>query len=318
MEENIIEIYKKYSEINPFKNKGLGDNFRRLAKNSKIKYEYYIPKEFSVYNKDEWVIDSRLKKHLKPDITRQIYYDLVFLGITSPTDRPKCKFCRKECRFEFRFGYCSYCYDKSCKTKHVGQLTSLKLKGRPLSELNKLHLSQAKKGKKLTEEQRLRRPRGYHFHLSAEAREKISLSKKGKVKSRNYYTSGKFDSKKFNKEIEYLSSYEKDFLSICENSKYIVGLEIPDPIKYKFNNEVHRYYPDFLLELDSGFKVMVEVKANNLLNDKKVIMKRLYAKKWCKENNIKYITLTEKDIYSYFSKTTRKIKFDLDLYKYFY
>ena len=111
---------------------------------------------------------------------------------------------------------------------------------------------------------------------------------------------------------------EKDFLSICENSKYIIGLEIPDPIKYKFNNEIHRYCPDFLLELDSGFKVMVEIKANNLLNDKKVIMKRLYAKKWCKENNVKYITLTEKDIYSYFSKTTRKIKFDLDLYKYFY
>ena len=32
-------------------------------------------------------------------------------------------------------------------------------------------------GKKLTEEQRLRRPRGYRFHLSQEAKDKISLSK---------------------------------------------------------------------------------------------------------------------------------------------
>ena len=92
----------------------------------------------------------------------------------------------------------------SDKRKHLFDITVAEL----ISELNKLHISQAKKGKRLTEEQRLRRPRGYHFHLSAEAREKISLSKKGKVKSRNYYTSGKFDSKKFkNVFISYLMYY---------------------------------------------------------------------------------------------------------------
>ncbi len=78
---------------------------------------------------------------------------------------------------------------------------------------NRKKLSLAKKGKKLTEEQRLKRPRGYHFHLSQEAKDKISKSKKGKVMSRAYYKSGTYESPKCKEKILYLSSYEKRFFN---------------------------------------------------------------------------------------------------------
>jgi hypothetical protein len=121
--------------------------------------------------------------------------------------------------------------------------------------------------------------------------------KKGKVRSRSYYKSGTYETKKCKEPITYLSSYERDFLKICDYSKLIVSIEIPDPIEYKMAGGNHNYYPDFLITTDSGMKIIIEVKAYNMLYDKKVLVKKYAAKKWCRKNGMKYIILTEKDIY---------------------
>ena len=165
----VDKIYEKYSKINPYNSKGLRENFKKIE--NKTVY-YYLPSWISKLKEDKWVASFRLSKYLKDDVNKQIYYDLVCLGISSIEDRPKCRFCNNEAKFLLSKGYYTYCYLH--KVKHVGELVSKKLKGRPLSEENKRNISLSKKGKKLTEEQRLKRPRGYHFHLSQEATEKIS------------------------------------------------------------------------------------------------------------------------------------------------
>lgn len=319
------DLYEYYSKLNPFNGVGLG--IENYCRKSGRFWEYFIPSFINKNNKDAWAKGPWLLKNLKEGVNIQIYFDLVVLGISSVNDRPKCQFCGKECMFLFirdpkknRYpGYKTYC--KNCRYRHTAELNSIKLKGKPLSEENKKNLSLAKKGKKLTEEQRLKRPRGYHFKLSEEAKEKISKSKKGKIKSRNYYESGKFVSTKFNTEIGYLSSYEKDFLTIIESSHYIVDLSIPDPIKYKIGDKSHYYYPDFLVTTLSGDKFMVEIKAKNLLNTEKVISKRLAGKKWCRKNNVKYITLTEDDLYIkrkfYERRDSKRLNRSLYLYDYY-
>lgn len=305
-------LYINYSRINPYLNKGLGDNYKKYEKK---KFWYFVPKFLSKKDVDGWILDAYLSRSLKSGVSVQMYFDLVALGISSINFRPKCRYCGKEAKFKINTGYFDYCKDNSCARKNAARLCSLKLKGRPLSLINRIHISQAKKGKKLTEEQRLRRPRGYHFHHTQETKDKLSAMKKGKVRSRKYYDSGKYLSEKFNMEIEYLSSYEKSFLEFCEKCKYVRKLEIPDPIKYKYLGEIHRYYPDYLIELSSGIRILIEVKAHNMINDKKVISKRLYAKDWCRKNNAHYVTLTEKEIFIA-KGSDKSINFKLDLYKF--
>lgn len=307
---DINEVYEKYSKVNQYKNVGLTD-FYKIENNTKY---YFLPDWISKKKENHWVASFRLKRWLNDDVDKQIYYDLVHLGLTSVNDRPRCEFCNKESRFDItRGGYLGFCPDHMIK--HRSKLVSEKLKGRPLSEENRKKLSLAKKGKKLTEEQRLKRPRGYHFHLSQEAKDKISKSKKGKVMSRAYYKSGTYESPKCKEKILYLSSYERDFLTICDYSKFIVSIEIPDPIRYNYSGGSHNYYPDFIITTDSGLKIMVEVKAKNLINNDKVIAKRLAGKKWCRENNIKYVTLTERDLYINV-KYKKQINKNLYIYKY--
>lgn len=296
----VNEIYDRYNNINPYKGIGLGENSIRRIKDknpNKKSYTtyYFVPKWISKYDKDKWISSSKIKNSLEESVSFQIYYDIVYLGISCVEERPKCKYCNRESNFNQVKKYTGYCLDH--KYKHIGDINRLHFKGKPLSEETKKKLSAAKKGKKLTEEQRLRRPRGYHFNHSEETKEKISRSKKGKTRSRSYYKSGIYYSKKCNEVINYLSSYERDFLILCDYSRMITSIEIPDPIEYYFNGGNHNYYPDFLIKTDSGISILVEIKAYNLLNDEKILAKKIAAKKWARKRNIKYIILTEKDLY---------------------
>jgi hypothetical protein len=298
--ENINDIYEKYSKINPYNGVGLGEKCIKSIKNKNPNGNYhtiyyFVPSWLSDYKEDRWIGSSYIKRHLNPDVSFQIYYDLIYLGISKVEDRPKCEFCNKESKFSSIKKYHGYCEEH--RYNHIAKINSAHFKGVPLTEETRRKLSLAKKGKKLTEEQRLRRPRGYHFKHSQETKDKLSRMKKGKVRSRSYYKSGTYETKKCKEPITYLSSYERDFLKICDYSKLIVSIEIPDPIEYKIAGGNHNYYPDFLITTDSGMKIIIEIKAYNMLYDKKVLVKKYAAKKWCRKNGMKYIILTEKDIY---------------------
>jgi len=306
------ELYINLSKKNPYCLIGLEKYKKRINNNTLY---YFLPSFLSIQNKDSWVACFRLSHYLLDGITKQVYYDLVHLGINNISNRPTCKYCKSEALFDLsKGGYLSYCKDH--RYLHISNINSKHFKGVPLSPEHREKLSLAKKGKKLTEEQRLKRPRGYHFNLSPEAKLKISLSKKGKVKSRSYYKSGIYETNKCDEPINYLSSYELDFLKICDCCKYINKIIIPDPIMYKLDGKVHHYYPDFLLKLNDNIELLVEVKAYNMINNREVIYKRLYAKKYCFDNHIKYITVTERDIY--LDKNKTKINYLLDFYRFLY
>lgn len=61
--------------------------------------------------------------------------------------------------------------------------------------------------------------------------------------------------------IIYRSSYEKAFIHWLENSPKVKrwGSEIIE-IPYTFGGKVHRYYPDFYVEMDDSKIIIVEIK----------------------------------------------------------
>lgn len=323
MNDDINKIYKKYTllrsnvsnDIEENKKRYLIKKIRKSRSNKKdfveiIEY-YVFPKWLTELNQDIKVAPCKVNKNLPKDLTPQMYYDLVILGINSIEERPKCAYCGSESSFSLCKGYKSYC--KSCNRKEAAKNISKALKGKPLSELNRKHLSEAKKGKKLTEEQRLRRPRGYHFHLSEEAKRKVSLSK-SRIHNLKFYKSGTYKSSKCDKMINYMSSYELDFLKICDSSKFIHKVEVPDPIPYEYIGKFHSYYPDFMITLDSGKKVLVEIKPKNLMMNELVLIKRFSAFKWCRKLGIYHITITQDSIYKTNKKFKKVINYNLRIY----
>ena len=114
--------------------------------------------------------------------------------------------------------------------------------------------------------------------------------------------------------IYYRSCLEYSFINELESN--------PDVISYQYetlripytsgrnNNQNHNYIPDFLVEYKNKTTSLIEVKPSNKLNRKKVKLKAIAARKWCKERSIIYIFITEKDLKHRYNKDLRKIKND--------
>lgn len=97
------------------------NNYKKIINKHCIKY--LVPKCLSINDRDEWVISSRVKLHLKYDLSNQEYYDIAVLGLTDINDRPKCKYCSLFCDFiNMSSGYRSYC--KNHRYKHTSELVS--------------------------------------------------------------------------------------------------------------------------------------------------------------------------------------------------
>ena len=87
--------------------------------------------------------------------------------------------------------------------------------------------------------------------------------------------------------IKFESSYELGFIYAClKNGKNIKRCNIVIP--YKKENEIHNYYPDFIIDNN-----IVEIKG--YANDD-VESKSLAAKKYCKKHNLNYMFLTFNDL----------------------
>lgn len=108
------------------------------------------------------------------------------------------------------------------------------------------------------------------------------------------YTSSKFGS------VSYYSSYELSFLKIVETKDEVVSV-LPVP-RIKYYNPVEkryrRYIPDFLLEMDDGSRILIEIKPNDLISGSIVLAKVEAARKYCRRRRYWYMMLTEYDIFS--------------------
>jgi len=129
--------------------------------------------------------------------------------------------------------------------------------------------------------------------------------------------------------VEYRSSWELAFCRFCDLNDKIKkwsseSIEIPYHITNGGQTEIHRYYPDFYMEMtkngDPEFydRLIVEIKPKTETNPpkkptkdtlkllesyeyslrmyKKNLHKWAYAKEWCDRRNMKFIIITEDDL----------------------
>jgi hypothetical protein len=62
-------------------------------------------------------------------------------------------------------------------------------------------------------------------------------------------------------------------------------------------NDIRKYYPDFRVTT-SYCTYLLEIKPKSLLNDEVVQSKYKYSLKYCNKNKIKYLFITENEIFN--------------------
>ena len=110
--------------------------------------------------------------------------------------------------------------------------------------------------------------------------------------------------------IIFRSSYERTFVYWLENSPTVKhwGSECVEILYDYIDGKKHRYYPDYIVEMVNGDKVVVEIKPKNQtvkpLNENstayemyvKNMCKWKAAKRFCESNGLKFQILTEETI----------------------
>ena len=110
--------------------------------------------------------------------------------------------------------------------------------------------------------------------------------------------------------ITFRSSWEKKYAYYCENNKHIThwGSECIKIPYILYDGTQHTYYPDFVVEMDNGEIVVVEIKPlsecqkpvnqNGYLWNAytKNMCKWVAAKKFCEDRGMKFVVLTEQTI----------------------
>lgn len=145
------------------------------------------------------------------------------------------------------------------------------------------------------------------YKWSKESREKLSKSikkswldperiTKNKIPDSKKYKSGNFYSIKTSKLHHYRSSYELEFLYFLEqNTSIDYFITEPFYIPYLENERKRHYIPDYLIELTTGQKFLIEIKPKKFLY--KLEFKAIAAINFCKNNNLSgFIVLTEQEL----------------------
>jgi len=114
----------------------------------------------------------------------------------------------------------------------------------------------------------------------------------GKIK----YNYGKFYSDRLKKEFNYRSSYELRFFEIIENISSIINYEYESlRIPYTYKGKKRSYIPDFLITIEDGSKIIVEVGVYTfkIYKDEKTECKHKATIGYCIKNNIEFFIISE-------------------------
>lgn len=304
MNEDIV--FNKLINRNPLKGKKYSENeYKRVEGKAKIYYKVFS--WMIEEDQDIWISCKTIKQFLrKYNITIQLYYDIVVLGLISIEDRPRCETCHGKVKFYNMYdGYQRFCC-KSCM--------DIGLKGREISKDTRDKMSKSHIGLKSSPEAKKKIGEANKRRVfTPEIRKNMSIGTLKRITDpkKHFKTTNRFTTKGFksgiiksvkagNIDIKYLSSWEKTFIQNCDKDSNIIKLETPDPIEYKKDDgTVHNYLPDFKLTLDTGIVVIVEIKPNNLVKKSRIVLlKRIAAKKYCRKNSYKYIILTENELFN--------------------
>lgn len=297
---------------------------------------YLLPKRLggdgNYYSSSKGKFKRKLLE-IDKDMTSQIYYDIMVLKLESDEDRPRCPIRNKPLKFQsLVLGYQTYC-SLGCLALGTKDEKSVKisksLSGRKLPESTRKKMPETHKSIPLSDG--FIRGRELYVRtkvVSEESKQKISSSlskyyidhpearlinpkrmiqycKDRPEFIENFINSGVYNSKKgyytsveSNITFYYRSSWELYLLKYMDSSDEIINIEKSPSIDYEFRSRHKLYYPDFLITLKSGVRVMIEVKPYHFLHDDKVVAKRLAALQYCRQNSIRYLTLTQYEIYS--------------------
>lgn len=332
-------------------------------------YTYYIPNWLKYKDKSMSggykVNHRRIMKELYDiGITPQIYYDIIILGLTDISQRPKCNMngCNNSKFYNLNQGYQKFCcrsHQVKFNNDNISESTREKLRvsgsNHVVLEKDRYKLANLVKNnpdikrkqidKKIQNSIKRKIEKGIldkdgnpipkekkpRKKISLESRARISESKKLYYKNhpekihvngfkRFNNKTGKEYSIKAGRYITYLSSWEREFIRFIDSSKEVHKIMNSRlPIRY-FNPEKGKecfYFPDFYLELDDKILVVIEIKPAKLYYDNIVSIKRDVAKKYCEENNMYYITLTEYDLFVFdgYYKSGSKFNNELNLHK---
>lgn len=335
---DLYELYKEISDRNP--DKGI-EHHEYIDKSTRFKTKYFVPEWLGSDDyKDAWISARELTSMIESlGITRQIYYDLVILGISTPDDRPKCK--HRNCSNEAIFmgsKYSDYCCVKCARSESsLGNTYAKARTGYKQKESTKKKISEKLMGNKnglgheVSEEHRRIlsekmagnkngvgiTPWNKGKKASPELRVKLSLAQinrslNGNGPKTRGFKSGRYHLERFNLDTYYQSSYEQKFLIYLETYLDVVEVSRKVPI-IRYYNPVKmaecNYVPDFLLKLSDGSSVLVEIKPKYLLTDKVVKAKIGAGTDYCSRHNLRYMILTEENLFT----DTGEFNYQLDL-----
>lgn len=166
--------------------------------------------------------------------------------------------------------------------------------------------------------------KGKKHNLSKESRDKLILFNKTRVRSKeesekksleminrinngfapmNHFKKGNYYSNVFGRKFFFDSSWEEKFIKLLEQKFISSEILFVDrcrvPIIYNLDDgSTHRYLPDFVIKFKNNITVVIEIKPANLLRTNRVVyLKKMAALKEYKKNNIKYIILTENELF---------------------
>ena len=326
-ESELNSIYEEFYLRNPNKGHVMDSkNFLDKLPNQE-KHNYIIfPPWFTKEEFDVVLTIKQAKRYLSTmNLTFQNYYDIVVLGLRKIDERPHCE-CGNPCKFKtFSLGY-----DKYCCREHSSKYKETPIAFIEAGRKSKLGRKTPDSVKKKISESEKKTKAGKIYICTPETSAKLSRAKKGKPKSKEWrqhmresalrrikenpdkalanlrnggYRSGKISYytcvKAGNKVIKCLSSWEEHFLRLCDRLNYIVQVDTCQALKYldPITKQTRLYIPDFLVTLDTGARMMIEIKPVEFKYDPVVLAKKCAAIKYCKSNNIIYVTLTERELF---------------------
>lgn len=102
-----------------------------------------------------------------------------------------------------------------------------------------------------------------------------------KRRKRKHYKTGIHHSPKCSTPIHYRSGWEKTVAEFLDSNPEVVSYEYESlMVPYVMAGRGHTYYPDFLVRYKSGRTVIVEVKRQDKLATKKVMLKNAAVRSW--------------------------------------
>lgn len=119
-----------------------------------------------------------------------------------------------------------------------------------------------------------------------------------KIKASNKMSiRGKHRSVKMFSMIPWESTLERDFIKLLDFDQTVTYFEFqPKRIDFTYQGKKRKYYPDFLVQKNDSKKYIYEVKAFEKIEDEHNKIKFQVGRKYCQENNMTYVVVSEKDI----------------------